>query len=78
MALITDATTGWSAPVTLTSDEIWQTRKGSIFLTTTPSPATDDGISLNEGNAVQFTAGAVVRYRKVGGGEAWIVRESIG
>lgn len=78
MALITDAATGWSAPVTLTSDEIWQTRKGSLFLTTTSSPAAEDGIALNEGNAVQLAAGSVVRYRKLGAGDAWIVRESIG
>lgn len=78
MALITDAATGWSAPVTLTNDEIWQTRKGSLFVTTTTAPDVDDGLQLNEGNAVQFAAGSVVRYRKVGAGEGWIVRESIG
>lgn len=78
MALITDAATGWSAPITLTSDEIWQTRKGSLYLSTTSSPVADDGIVLNEGNAVQLAAGSVVRYRKAGNGDAWIVRESLG
>lgn len=78
MALITDAATGWSSPVTLTSDEIWQTRKGSLFLTTTNAPVADDGISLNEGNAVQLAAGSVVRYRKAGPGDAWIARETVG
>ena len=70
MALITDAANGWSAPITLTSDEIWQTRKGSLFLTTTTTPDADDGIALNEGNAVQLAAGSAVRYRKAGAGEA--------
>lgn len=78
MTLITDAANGWSAPVTLTSAEIWQTRKGSFFLTTTSSPDAEDGIMLNEGNAVQLTAGSVVRYRKAGPGEASIVRETVG
>ena len=78
MALITDAASGWSSPVTLASDEIWQTRKGSIYLSTTVSPAPNDGIVLNEGNAVQFAAGSAVRYRKAGPGEALIVREVVG
>jgi hypothetical protein len=78
MALITDAGNVWSAPVALTLDEIWQTRKGSCFLTTTASPDAEDGIMLNEGNAVQFGAGTVVRYRKVGPSEALIVRETLG
>ena len=77
MALITDATTTWSGPITLTSDEIWQTRKGSVFITTTSTPGADDGIALHEGNAVQLTAGSAVSYRKEGQGDAWIVREAI-
>ena len=77
MALITDAATAWSAPVTLSSDEIWQTRKGSVFVTTTASPDAEDGIALHELNAVQLPAGATVRYRKAGTTEAMIVREAI-
>ena len=77
MALVTDAATGWSAPVTLAADEIWQTRKGSIFVTTTASPDAEDGIALHENHAVQFTAGSEVRYRKVGATEALIVREAL-
>ena len=77
MSLISDAATSWSAPVTLTSDEIWQTRKGSVFVSTTGSPATDDGLALHEFHAVQFSAGSVVLYRKEGPGEALIVREAI-
>ena len=77
MALITDATETWSSAITLTTDEIWQSRKGSIFVTTTLSPASDDGIALHENHAIQFPAGASVSYRKEGTTEALIVRESI-
>lgn len=77
MALITDATTGWSTPVTLSADEVWQTRKGSVFVTTTASPAADDGIALHENHAVRFAAGVSVQYRKEGITEALIVREAV-
>ncbi len=77
MALITDAATSWSAPITLTEDEIWQTRSGSVYLTTTSSPAADDGITLDERHAIQLSAGKVVRYRKVGLTDALIVRETV-
>ncbi|MDJ0637228.1 MAG: hypothetical protein QNJ20_00225 [Paracoccaceae bacterium] len=77
MALITDAATAWSTPITLTVDEVWQARKGSVFVTTTTSPATDDGLSLHENHAVRFSAGSAVSYRKEGATEALIVREAI-
>ena len=77
MALITDAATGWSSPVSLVSDEIWQTRKGSVFVTTTSAPDADDGLALHEFHAVQFPAGSQVRYRKEGSGAALIVHEAI-
>lgn len=77
MALISDAATSWSAPVTLTSDEIWQTREGSVFVTTTGSPDAEDGLALHEFHAVQFPAGASVRYRKEGATQALIVREAV-
>lgn len=77
MALITDAATGWSSPVTLATDEIWQTRKGSVFISTTTTPAADDGLALHEFHTVQLSAGSVVSYRKEGDGEALIVHEGI-
>lgn len=77
MALITDAATAWSPAITLTSDEIWQTRKGSVFVTTTASPDAEDGIGLHENHAVRFSAGVSVRYRKDGTTEAVIVREAV-
>lgn len=77
MALIADAATGWSTPVLLAADEIWQARKGSVFVSTTSTPDANDGISLHENHAVQFPAGVSVRYRKEGVTEALIVREAL-
>lgn len=77
MALITDAAIDWSSPVTLTLDEVWQTRKGSVFVTTSSSPDADDGIALHENHAVRFSAGTTVRYRKEGTPPATIVREAV-
>lgn len=77
MALISDAATVWSDPVTLGSEEIWQVRKGRVYLTTTASPADDDGIEMQENHAVRFPAGVIVRYRKVSQAEAVIVREAL-
>lgn len=77
MALISNAANSWSSPVTLASDEIWQTRKGSVFVSTTASPSAEDGLALHEFHAVQFPAGSIVRYRKEGPGEALLVREAI-
>lgn len=77
MALIANAATSWSIPIVLTTDEIWQTRKGSIFVTTTDTPASDDGMALLETHAVRLPAGASVRYRKEGTTEALIVREAV-
>lgn len=77
MSLITDAASTWSAPVTLANDEVWQARKGSVFVTTTASPAAGDGLSLHENHAVRFSAGTAVSYRKEGNTEALIVREAV-
>ena len=77
MSLITDATTSWSTPITLTSDEVWQTRDGSVFVTTTASPDANDEISIYETHAVRFSAGLSVRYRKEGAADAVIVREAV-
>ena len=77
MALITDAAITWSGSVTLATDEIWQTRKGKVFLTTTATPAIDDGIEMPENHAIRFAAGASVSYRKEGPTEALIVRETV-
>lgn len=77
MALITDATTTWSAPVTLSADELWQARKEGVYLTTTGAPDTNDGLMLREGTAVHLSAGLTVRYRTEGAGPALIAREAV-
>ena len=77
MALITDAAATWSAPVTLTQDEIWQTRSGTVFLTATPGAAADDGLFLREATAIVVSAGTELRYRKEGATPAVIVREAV-
>ena len=77
MALISDAATAWSSPITLTADEVWQTREGSVFVSTTASPVPNDGIQLHENHAVRFSAGASVSYRKEGATAALIVREAV-
>jgi len=77
MALVTDAATTWSAPITLLTDEIWQAREGSVFVTTTSAPAADDGMLLLQYHAVRLSAGSDVRYRKEGTGDAVIVHEAV-
>lgn len=77
MALITDATTAWSDPLTLATDEIWQAREGAVFVTTTATPDAEDGLELHETHAVRLPAGVVVRYRKVGNTAAVIVHEAV-
>lgn len=77
MALISDATTAWSSSITLTADEVWQTREGSVFVTTSSSPAANDGIQLHENHAIRFSAGVSVSYRKEGATAALIVREAV-
>lgn len=77
MALISDASTAWSTPLTLGADEVWQAREGSIFVTTTASPDAQEGIALHENHAVRFSAGLTVRYRKEGITQALIVHEAV-
>lgn len=77
MALITNATTAWSDPVTLANDEIWQARAGAIYVTTTASPDAEDGIALTLREGIRLTAGTQLRYRKEGPAEALIAREAI-
>lgn len=77
MATITDATTTWSPPILLADDEIWQTRYGNVFITTTQTPAADDGFNLLQGEGVLIRAGREVRYRKESSTAALIVREAV-
>ncbi len=77
MALIRDAANEWSDPVALTTDEIWQAREGSLFLTTTTEPDADDGIALTLRDGIRLGAGVSVRYRKAGTTAALLVREAV-
>lgn len=77
MALITNAATTWSTVITLTADEIWQSRKGAVFVSTGTNPDPEDGIALHENHAIRFSAGVSVRYRKEGPTEALIAREAV-
>jgi hypothetical protein len=77
MPLITNASNTWSAPVTLSADEIWQARREGVFLSTAATPGPDDGILLRDGSAVQISSGLSVRYRLAGSQTALIAREVI-
>lgn len=77
MALITNATTAWSDPVTLVTDEIWQARAGAIYITTTTSPDAEDGVALTLREGIRLPAGTQLRYRKEGPAEALIAREAL-
>ena len=77
MALIQDAATTWSAPVTLIQDEVWQAREGSVFISTTASPDANDGLALNMKDGLRLKVGLTVRYRKIGNTAALIAREAV-
>jgi len=75
MATYNDAVAAWSTPITTAGTETWQCRTGSIFLTVEASPAANDGIRLNAGDAVKIGTGKDVSYRLAGGSAALIARE---
>ena len=77
MALIRDVKTEWSAPIQLESSEIWQARSGSIFITTTIDPESDDGLTMVLRDGVRLGAGLTVRYRKEGKAVGLIAREVV-
>ena len=77
MPLITNVTSAWSSAVTLTTDEVWQARRGGVFVSTAASPAANDGVLLREGTALQIASGRAVRYRTEVAEGAIIAREAI-
>lgn len=77
MTLIRNATLAWSDPVTIQQTEIWQVRGGCVFITTTATPDSDDGIFMVLREGVRFSPGLSVRYRKEGETEALIARETV-
>ena len=76
MPLIDDASTDWSAPVTLAADELWQVRAGVAFITTDAAPEADGGWVLYRGRSLRLSAGLDVRYRR-GPGETLIARGAV-
>lgn len=77
MPLITNVTTAWSTAVTLSTDEVWQARRGGVFISTAAAPGANDGVLLREGAALQIATGRAVRYRTEGAEGAVIAREAI-
>lgn len=77
MTLIRNATLEWSEPVTVQQHEIWQARSGSVFITTTATPESDDGVAMVLRDGLRLSPGLSVRYRKEGGTDALIVREVV-
>lgn len=76
MPMITTMPTTWSAPVTLTADEVWQVRGGPVFVSTDATPDALGGLEMKNGDAVRITSGKAVRYRSFAPGSQ-IVRESV-
>lgn len=76
MPMITTMPTTWSAPVTLTADEVWQVRGGPVFVSTDASPDALAGLEMKNGDAIRFSSGKAVRYRSYDVGSQ-IVREEI-
>lgn len=73
MPMINDVSQTWSS-ATLSDNEGWQCRLGSVYLSTEASGDSDRGVRLEAGDAWPFPAGTTVYYRAVGG-EARISRE---
>ena len=64
MAVVTDVGLTWSAPVTLATRERWQARSGTLFVSTDPAPADDDGWLLPAPRWIELDAGVTVRVRR--------------
>lgn len=78
MALIDVTTTSWSAPVTLTSAEIWEVRGGPVFITTDAAEAALGGLRAEDGWVARFETGqAGLRWRVPAGGFGQIVRVAV-
>ncbi|SHH18436.1 hypothetical protein SAMN05444003_2361 [Cognatiyoonia sediminum] len=77
MSLLSNLTTSWSSPMVLVDDEVWQAREGSCYLSTDETPSTDDGIVLEQGQALFFSAGMAVHYRSKGLQNAILARVKV-
>lgn len=66
MAVVTVTSTEWSAPVELTSAELWQAQAGRLVVTTEATPSGPmDGVVFNgeTQDTFEFKAGQTLRYR---------------
>ena len=76
---ITNISGEWSDEITLTQDETWQCKQGSVelLINSTPSGARS-GLMLPAPYAERLIDGETVRYRRLSGEPAIIVRMSRG
>jgi hypothetical protein len=78
MPLITEVPTTWSSGVTLSANELWQARAGTVYISTAASPGADDGLELSALRGLRLSSGLTVKYRRApGGGTAVIAREQV-
>ena len=69
--------TGWSTPVTLTVDELWQVRRGAIRFVSGTVSGPNDGIVLTVRNEpIRLPAGITVQVREHRSA-GWLVLEFI-
>ena len=76
MARIVDADNTWRS-VTLTADEVWQVREGSVLLSTDATEAQREGFLLAHLEAMRFSNGRTVFYRLASGTSARIARDAV-
>ncbi|WP_375175509.1 hypothetical protein [Pseudooceanicola sp.] len=80
MTVITDATTDWSAGVTLTVDEVWQNKRTTpLSLATGASAPGDDldGVQLGPYDSLFLSAGVTVYYRKADSSSSLFTRTAV-
>lgn len=66
--------TTWTALPAATEAGILQCQGGAILVTRHSAPTGDNGIRLNDGDAIAFASGDVWRYRLAGNVGATIIR----
>ena len=77
MSLLTNVTLAWAGPIVLADDEVWQARSGSCYLSTDNTPDADDGVLLEQGQALFLSAGVQIQYRSKGELGATIARTKV-
>ncbi len=59
---LTSATTTWQS-VTLTHNEVWMVRKGTVNFHSGSMPDDEDGVAVETGDSIRFSAGLTVYYK---------------